>query len=296
MPLRTRLSYGFTLIELLVVISIIAVLISVLLPALASARVEGQKLKCQSNLRVLGQTAIAYAHDDPNSIIGPVHPYATYFSGGTGYAEYGGGPGTSPYQGWGNYPNFDPRTRPFNHILYGKTGIAGNSEPGDRARFQEFQCPGEDYGWQEWPGFPGIATDTERPYFEANGTSFRLNNLAYSGGLTVGVYGRPVNRVPDTGIVLGFLEARVYQTLFTNDVVPVPGVEVGELTGYHKKLGFFNVSYVDGHAAFRDFGDGTYYPTVPHPANPDWDDLTARGTWGRMDCFPEPPLNPHVAP
>ncbi|MBN2563902.1 MAG: prepilin-type N-terminal cleavage/methylation domain-containing protein, partial [Phycisphaerae bacterium] len=52
---------GFTLIELLVVIAIIAVLISILLPALSAARVEGQKLKCNSNLRVLGQTAIEYA-------------------------------------------------------------------------------------------------------------------------------------------------------------------------------------------------------------------------------------------
>jgi prepilin-type N-terminal cleavage/methylation domain-containing protein/prepilin-type processing-associated H-X9-DG protein len=72
---------GFTLVELLVVIGIIALLISILLPALNRARQAANSVACQSNLRQIGQAIHLYVAEHNGTL--PAGQFE--FAGGTDF-------------------------------------------------------------------------------------------------------------------------------------------------------------------------------------------------------------------
>ncbi|MEN6386250.1 MAG: type II secretion system protein [Phycisphaerales bacterium] len=60
----TKRRNGFTLVELLVVISIIAILLAVLMPALSKARNQGKMVICKSNLKQFGLCYALYVEQN----------------------------------------------------------------------------------------------------------------------------------------------------------------------------------------------------------------------------------------
>ena len=63
MRVKTKKYYGFTLVELLVVISIIALLLSILMPSLGRARGQAKKVACGARMKQHGLGVGMYAND-----------------------------------------------------------------------------------------------------------------------------------------------------------------------------------------------------------------------------------------
>lgn len=70
---RHTRSSGFTLVELLVVVTIIALLISILLPSLSAVRNRAKRTSCASNLRQIGLGIQSYLIDNNDHL-----PFASY--------------------------------------------------------------------------------------------------------------------------------------------------------------------------------------------------------------------------
>ena len=89
--IRNKKIGAFTLIELLVVIAIIAILASMLLPALARAKQKAQRISCVNNLKQVGTAYRIWENDN-----GDKYPQQQYQSSGGCMEMVGNGSATPP--------------------------------------------------------------------------------------------------------------------------------------------------------------------------------------------------------
>jgi prepilin-type N-terminal cleavage/methylation domain-containing protein len=121
---RQTTTHAFTLVELLVVIGIIAVLVSILLPALNKVRQQAAAVACMSNMKQVGTALAMYRNANKDFAV----PLARYYSGS-----------------WTTLPGYPQRERDmrwFNYLQrYTRT-------------YKVFNCPtmNEQVGWNGQPG------------------------------------------------------------------------------------------------------------------------------------------------
>jgi prepilin-type N-terminal cleavage/methylation domain-containing protein/prepilin-type processing-associated H-X9-DG protein len=176
---------AFTLVELLVVIAIIGVLVSLLLPAVQTAREAARRMRCANNLKQMGLAVHNYVDTYKTVPIG--HMYRGHWDGDVNDADGGTG------FGWGTailpYIEQTPLYNQFDMRLPISNGNKSRNLILATTPVNIFSCP-SDYKPKNWTD--GAVTNSATSSYKACGSSYN--------GWSGGAVGAAINRDRFNGV------------------------------------------------------------------------------------------------
>jgi len=229
---KSRAHHGFTLVELLVVIGIVALLVSILLPALGRAREQARVVVCLSNLRQIGVAQMAYVVDNDRR-----YPNKTLATPGGLIRSQFSWVGKAGAPGFG-YSGMTSNLRPLNKYL----GISEKGADVDIAR-----CPGDEAS-RNAAGLSSYdyygTSYAQNQATEANGDVNYKNTLLEPNNL--GDVGIRVSAIKDASRLVALAEAGAYHDAWT---FSQPAVVTQR---WHSNTPRYNLLFADGHAAAHE--------------------------------------------
>jgi prepilin-type N-terminal cleavage/methylation domain-containing protein/prepilin-type processing-associated H-X9-DG protein len=220
---------GFTLVELLVVISIIAILLSILMPALNKVRAQGRRIVCAHNLHTMTMAICTYNVEQGD------YPALTWDTSGVNKTYY-----------------WTERLIRAN-VIKGYLDRRSNNYYIDKGQYKAYTCP------------QYLQMTNSKYIWTSLSYAFNDRYLSPSLGITVADHnpsylGKSVGK-----LVIMLVESdHIYMGLdvtFPGALIGVPPMTAKTIPKRHN--GGLNSGWVDGHVEFKKFSE--YKPTMINP-------------------------------